>query len=40
MNRLRIKFKLSDHVIEENDETFKGSMAPMVDMGTYEYKDG
>ena len=31
--------KLSDPVIEADDETFKGSAATMVDLGTYKFKD-
>ena len=35
---LGLNLKLSEHVIEENDGTFKGLAAPMVDMGTFEFK--
>ena len=31
--------KLSDDSIEENDEPFKGPTEPMVDLGTYKFKD-
>ena len=33
-----IKFKNSEHVIEADDGNFKGSKAPMVDLGTYIFK--
>ena len=35
---LGLNLKLSDNVIEANDGTFKGSTAPIVDLGTYELK--
>ena len=35
MNRIRIEFKNSEHIIEVDDGPFKGSTAPMVDLGTY-----
>ena len=35
---IRIKFKSSDHVIEDDDGTFKGSTTPMVDLGMYKFK--
>ena len=35
---LGLNLKWSDHVIESDDGTFKGYMAPMVDLGTYEFK--
>ena len=38
MNRIRIKFKISEHVIEDNDGLFKLSKTPMVDLGTYLFK--
>ena len=31
--------KLSDHIIESNSWPFKGSTAPMVDLGAYELKN-
>ena len=31
--------KLSEHVIKVDDGNLKGSTAPMVDLGTYEFKD-
>ena len=34
-----LNLKLYDHFIEADDEHFKWSTAPMVDMGTYEVKD-
>ena len=36
---LGLNLQLSDHTIEADDGTFKGSRAPMVDMGTQEFKD-
>ena len=33
-----MNLKFSDHVIEEYYGVFKGSTAPMVDLGTYEFK--
>ena len=36
---LGLNIKLLDHFIEENDGPVKASNAPMVDMGTYEFKD-
>ena len=33
-----LNLKFSDHIIEENNGTFKGLMSPMVDLGTYEFK--
>ena len=35
---LKLNIKFSDHVIESDDGTFKGLMAPIVDLGTYEFK--
>ena len=32
LTALRLNFKISDHVIEENDVTFKGLIAPMADL--------
>ena len=39
LTSLLLYLKFSDHVIQAYDWTFKGSTAPMVDMGTYEFKD-
>ena len=36
---LGLNLQLSDHTIEADDGPFKGSRAPMVDMGTQEFKD-
>ena len=33
-----LDLNLSNHVIEADDGYFKGSSAPMVDLGTYEFK--
>ena len=38
MNIIRIKFKISEHVIEEDDGPFKGSTIPMVDLSTNIFK--
>ena len=35
---LGLNLKLSDHMIESYDGTFKGSTAPMVDLGKYWFK--
>ena len=35
---LGLNLKYSDHVIETDDGTLKGSTAPMVDLGKYEFK--
>ena len=37
MSGLNLKF--SDHVIEADDEPFKGSTEPMVDLDMYKFKD-
>ena len=39
LTALGINIKLSGHIIESDDAPFKGYTAPMVDMGTYEFKD-
>ena len=39
MNIISIKSKLSYQVNREYYVTFKGSTAPMVDLGTYKFKD-
>ena len=36
---LGLNFKPSEHVIGSNKGPFKGSTAPMVDLGTYIFKD-
>ena len=36
---LGLNIKFSDHVIESDDEPFKGSTAPMVDVFMYEFKN-
>ena len=36
---LVLNLELSDHVIEANDGPFKEYTAPMVNLGTYEFKD-
>ena len=35
LNALVLNLKSSDHVIESDDGTLKGSTAHMVDLGTY-----
>ena len=39
LNRMSIKYKFYDHVIEYYDGNFKGLTTPMVDLGMYEFKD-
>ena len=39
LTTLVLNLKLSDHVIEADGGTFKGFMAPMVDLGKYASKD-
>ena len=39
LKTLGLNLKLSDHVIEAYGITFKESMAPMVDLVKYEFKD-
>ena len=36
---LELNLKLSEHFIEADDGDFKGSTTPMVDLGTYIFKD-
>ena len=36
---LGINLKLYDHIIEAYDGPFNRSTTPMVDLGTYEFKD-
>ena len=38
LTELLLNLKTSDHVIAEYYRHFKGSTAPMVDPGTYEFK--
>ena len=38
LTELGLNFKFSEHVIEENDETFKGYTTPMGNLGTYIFK--
>ena len=39
LTELGLNLKLSEHVIEADDGTFNGSTTPMVDLGTYAFKD-
>ena len=39
LKELGLNLKLSEHVIEAHDGTFKGYTTPMVDLGTFEFKD-
>ena len=36
---LVLNLKFSEHVIEVGDGPFNGSTTPMVDLGTYTFKD-
>ena len=36
---LRLNLKFSNKLIESDDGPFKGYTAPMVDLGTYKFKD-
>ena len=38
LTELGLNLKFSEHVIEADDGTFKGSTTPMVDLGTYIFK--
>ena len=38
LTELGLNLKLSEHVIEAEDGTFKGYTTPMVDLGTYTFK--
>ena len=38
LTALGLNLKFSDHIIEADNGPFKGLTAPMVDMGTYEFK--
>ena len=37
--KLGLNIKLSEHVIEAYDGPFNGSTTPMVDLGTYTFKE-
>ena len=39
LTELGLNLKLSEHVIKSDDGPFKGSTAPMVDLGKYIFKD-
>ena len=39
LTELLLNLKFSEYVIEADDEHFKGSTTPMVDLGTYDFKD-
>ena len=39
LNRMSMKSKFYDHVIEYDYGNFKGLTTPMVDLGMYEFKD-
>ena len=39
LTELGLNLKFSEHVIKADDGPFKGSTAPMVDFGTYIFKD-
>ena len=36
---LSLNLKISEHVIKADDGPLKGSTLPMVDLGTYQFKD-
>ena len=36
---LVLNLKFSDHVIKTDDRSLKGSTHPMLDLGTYEFKN-
>ena len=38
LSELELNLKFSDHAIEADDGTFKGSTTSMIDLGTYELK--
>ena len=38
LTELGLNLKLSEHVIKLDDGPLKGSTAPMVDLGTYQFK--
>ena len=39
LTELGLYLKFSHHFVEADDGTFKGSTAPMVDSGMFEFKD-
>ena len=39
ITELGLNFKWSNQIIEADDGPFKGFKSPMVDLGTYEFKD-
>ena len=39
LTELVFNLKFSDHVIEADDKPFKGYTTPMVDLGTYAFKN-
>ena len=39
LSELKLNLIFYDHVIEADDGKFKGSKTPMVDLGTYEFKN-
>ena len=39
LTELGLNLKFSEHVIEADDGPFNGSTMPMVDLGTYIFKD-
>ena len=39
LTELVLSLKLSDHIIKAYDGPFKGYTTPMIDLGTYEFKD-
>ena len=39
LTALVLNLKLSEHVIKSDDVTLKGSIAPMIDFCTYDFKD-
>ena len=38
MNRIKIKFKFSEYIIDSNDEPFKMSTTPTLNLGAYIFK--
>ena len=39
LTELGLNLELSDHVIKEDNVPFKGYTSPMVDLGTYGFKN-
>ena len=39
LTELGLNLELSDYVIKADDGSFKGSTSPMVDLGTYGFKN-